>query len=147
MGKFVQHDCTDEAVALFARFLDRHGFTHNVCPDAPVEVMWDVPAQTGLSLPLTLGLQNSDELNFGVADFWSYFFPFDDVAREFEELLDNWVAGDARVGVTGKRGRILQVRKGDEWETVYKADIMPFFRPRPKSFIFNDPSYSNSTIT
>ncbi|MDP2046859.1 MAG: Sua5/YciO/YrdC/YwlC family protein [Deltaproteobacteria bacterium] len=41
-----------------------------------------------MSLPLTLGLQNSDELNFGVADFWSYFFPFDDVAREFGDHLD-----------------------------------------------------------
>lgn len=145
--KFVHRDCTEEATALFMRFVDRHGFTHEVNTDAPVEVMWNIPAQRGLSLPLTLGLQNLDELNLGVEDFWSYFFPFDDVAEQFELILDQWVAGDARVGITGKRGRILQLRDGDEWKTVYRANTMPFLRPKPRRFIYNDPSYSNSTIT
>jgi hypothetical protein len=145
--KFVHRDCTIEATALFTRFIERHGFTHDVDTNAPVEVMWHIPAQKGLSLPLTLGLQNWDELNLGVEKFWSYFFPFDDVAQRFEQILDKWVAGDARVGITGRRGRILQVRDGGEWETVYKADTLPFFRPRPKEFIFNDPTYSNSTMT
>jgi hypothetical protein len=147
LSKCVQRDCTEEATALFTRFVERHGFTYDVDADAPVELMWTLPAQKGLSLPLNLGLQNSDELNFGVEKFWSYFFPFDDVAAEFEEILDNWVAGDARVGITGNRGRILQVRDGDEWKTVYKADTLPFFKPKPKAFIYNDPAYSNSTIT
>ena len=146
MGKFVQRDRTEEATALFTRFVERHGFAHEVDADAPVEVMWHIPAQKGLSLPLTLGLQNWDELNFGVDDFWSYFFPFDGVAQEFDQILEQWVAGDARVGVTGRRGRILQVRDGDEWTTVYKANTMPFFRSKPREFICNDPNYSNSTM-
>ena len=148
MGKkFVRRECTEEATALFTRFVERHGFTHEVDSDAPVEVMWHIPAQNGLSLPLTLGLQNWDELNLGVEDFWSYFFPFDDVAEQFELILDRWVAGDARVGITGKRGRILQLRDGDEWKAVYKASTLPFFTPKPKAFIQNDPTYSNSTMT
>jgi hypothetical protein len=108
--------------------------------------MWHVPRQEGLSFPLTLGLQNWDELNLGVEDFWSYFFPFDDVAQQFELILDKWVAGDARVGITGRRGRILQLRDEDEWKTVYQANTMPFFKPKPRAFIYNDPTYSNSTI-
>jgi len=147
VAKFVHRDCTEEAVALFTRFVERHGLTHEIDSEAPVEVMWHIPAQKGLSRPLTLGLQNRDELNLGVEDFWSYFFPFDDVAQEFELILDKWVTGDARMGITGKRGRILQLRDGDEWKTVYKANGLPFFRPKPRAFIFNDPAYSNSTMT
>ena len=147
MGKkFVHRDCTDEATALFTRFVERHGFTHEVDDQAPVEVMWHIPTQKGLSLPLTLGLQNWDELNLGVDDFWSYFFPFDEVAADFDHVLDKWVAGDARVGITGKRGRVLQVRDGEEWRTVYRVNGLPFLRPKPRSFVYNDPDYSNSTM-
>ena len=140
-------DCTDDAVALFSRFVARHSLTYEIQIEAPVEAMWTVPAQRGLSLRLTLGLQNCDELNFGVEKFWSYFFPFDEVAERFEDILEKWVAGDARVGITGRRGRILQIRSGEEWATVYKADTLPFFTPKPKSFIYNDPNYSNSIMT
>jgi len=81
---------TDEATALFSRFAKRHGL-HHLEIDAPVEVLWEFPIQTGLSLPLTLGLQNNDELNFGVPGFWSYFFPFPRIAEEFESCLDAWL--------------------------------------------------------
>ncbi len=145
MGRFVQRDCTEDAITLFLRFVSRHGFTHEVDMEAPVEVMWIVPAQTGLSLPLVLGLQNSDELNLGVEEFWSYFFPFDDVAREFEEILDKWVAGDARILAIGWRGQDLQVREGDGWRTAYSSNR--FFSRKVKAIIQNDSSYSNSTMT
>ena len=64
--------------------MKRPGLTHQVDTEALVELMWHIPAQKGLSLPLTLGLQNWDELNLGVEDFWSYFFPFENVAEKFE---------------------------------------------------------------
>jgi hypothetical protein len=131
-------DFTMEAEALFQRFAERHGLRYNVQPDAPIEVLWDFPEQPKLSLPLSLGLQNGDELNFGVADFWSYFFPFPTVAEHFENILDAWVEGSARVGITGRYSRILQVRKDDVWETVYRAGgcIWPF-RGKPRAFITN----------
>ena len=46
--------------------------------------------------------------------------------------------GDARVGRTGSRSRILQMRKNDLWETVYGAGgcIFPFYR-KPRDFIIN----------
>lgn len=123
-----RRDHTPDAEALFTRFAERHGLTYAVQTGAPVEVMWLFPRQDGLSLPITLGLQNGDELNFGVADFWSHIFPFDAVADGFETLLDAWVTGDARIQVLRGHHRRLQRRNGDGWETVYRANppLLPF---------------------
>lgn len=115
-------DYTTQAEALFGRFAERHGLSYAITPDAPVEVLWTFPEQPKLSMPITLGLQNSDELNFGVSDFWSYFFPFEAVAEEFERAIDAWVHGDARIAVGRGRGRKLQVREGDKWATIYGAN-------------------------
>jgi hypothetical protein len=82
----------DEATALFDRFAQRHELDH-LEVDAPADVLWEFPIQKGLGLPLTLCLQNWDELNFGVPGFWSYFFPFPNVAEEFESHLDAWFQG------------------------------------------------------
>ncbi len=116
---------TDEATALFSRFAKRHGL-HHLEIDAPVEVLWEFPIQKGLSLPLTLGLQNNDELNFGVPGFWSSFFPFPRVAEQFESCLDAWLTGGARIVRQRRFARIasssiLEVRKGGDWKTVYRA--------------------------
>ncbi len=145
MAKFKQRDCTEDAIVLFSNFVSRHGFTYEVDETAPVETMWVIPSQAGLSLPLVLGLQNNDELNLGVEKFWSYFFPFDDVAEEFEEILEKWVAGDARLLAVGWRGKVLEVRNGHDWKIVYEANC--WFSRKVKAVIQNDPSYSNSTIT
>ena len=77
----------NEATELFGRVARRHELDHLEI-GAPVEVQWKFPLQRGLSLPLTLCLQNNDELNFSVPGFWSYFFPFPKVAEEFESFLD-----------------------------------------------------------
>ena len=65
-------DYTQEAEALFARVAERHSLRFEIDASAPVEVLWRFPKQEQLSLPITLALQNNDELNFGVAKFWSY---------------------------------------------------------------------------
>jgi hypothetical protein len=136
-------DYTREAEALFQRFAERHGLTY-VVETAPIEVCWTFPEQPKLSLPVTLGLQNSDELNFGVSDFWSYFFPFEDVAEEFERAINAWVVGDARIAVTGFRSRLLQVRAGNGWRTVYGANGCLFpFRRTPFRFVLNEPDTSS----
>ena len=131
-------DYTTQAEALFGRFAERHGLAYETITGAPIEVCWAFPEQSKLSLPLTLGLQNGDELNFGVADFWSYFFPFEDVVEEFERAIDAWVVGEARIAVTRFRGRLLQVRKGTQWKTVYCANGCLFpFRLTPFRFVMN----------
>ena len=115
-------DYTTQAEALFGRFAERHGLSYTIVSDAPVEVLWTFPEQPKLSMPITLGLQNSDELNFGVFEFWSYFFPFEAVTEEFERAIDAWVCGNARIAVGRGMGRKLQVREGDKWATVYGAN-------------------------
>lgn len=114
-------DYTTQAVVLFERFAARHDLSYEVTPEVNVEVLWTFPAQSKLSMPITLALQNYDELNFGVFDFWSYFFPFEAVAERFERAIDAWVNGEARIAVGRFGGRKLQVRKGEKWETVYYA--------------------------
>jgi hypothetical protein len=133
-------DYTVEAEAMFRRFVERHGLAYEGERGVPMEVCWTLPEQPKLSMPLTIGLQNCDELNFGVSDFWSYFFPFQDVAEEFERILDAWVAGDARVAITGRRSRLLQVRDGARWKTVYGANGCLFpLRRKPSRFVRNEP--------
>ena len=114
------HDYTQEAKVLFAAFADRYGLIYDVDEAAPVEVCWRFPVQEHLSVPITLALQNGDEINFCVAEFWSYFFPFPKVAGEFDGILDAWAAGKARV-VTGIWGSSLQVFDAGHWKTVYRA--------------------------
>ena len=132
-------DYTCKATELFLSLASRHGLSYESEAESPIDLLWTFPKQAKLSLPFSLGLQNGDELNFGVSDFWSYFFPFCDVAEHFESIVDAWIEGSARVAAVGSRGRILQVRDSEGWDTVYRANIWPFqFMQRPRSFIMND---------
>lgn len=115
-----QRDFTLEAEELFAAFAARYGLRYRVDDKAPMEVCWEFPVQQGLSEPIILGLQNSDELNFGVGKFWSYFFPFPKKVAEFGRILDAWMAGEARV-VSRLFGEELQLRDGASWRKVYGA--------------------------
>jgi hypothetical protein len=133
-----ERDYTCEAEALFNRFANKHGLIYEVETGVPMDVCWKFPAQPKLSMPLTLGLQNSDELNFGVWDLWSYFFPFEKVSQNFERILDAWVAGDARVLVLRGRARLLQVRERENWKTVYRADgVLFLFRRFARAIVRN----------
>jgi len=131
-------DYAEEATALFTRFAERHRLKYEVVEDAPVEVWWTFPPQENLTHKVVLALQNNDELNFGVVDFWSYFFPYETVATDFESFIDAWVVGNARIAVVGGGARLLQVRAGDDWNTVYGAGgcLFPTLRP-PKRLITN----------
>lgn len=137
-------DYTEEATALFTRFAERHRLRYEVERDAPVEVLWNFPAQDGLALPIILGVQNGDELNLGVSDFWSSFFPFEKVAGQFERALDAWIVGDARIAVTGPWGRVLQVWEDDRWRSIYGANrVLPVWQT-PKRTIENRPFLSRT---
>ena len=132
-------DYTKEAEALFTAFAERHGLKYEVKTDVPMDVCWTFPEQEKLSQSLTVGLQNGAELKFGVSDFRSYFFPFESVAGDFDGILDAWVTGQARVAITGGRSRLLQVRQGDEWSTVYGANGCLFpMRIRAREFVMNE---------
>lgn len=103
-----------------------------------MEVCWTFPEQEKLFLPVTLGLSNCDELNFGASDFWSYFLPFERVADRFERILHAWVAGDARIAIMRGRGSLLQVREEGGWKSVYGANGCLFpIRRWPRGYVHN----------
>ncbi|WP_319844416.1 hypothetical protein [Terrihabitans rhizophilus] len=60
---------TAGAEALFASFAERHALRFEKSADANMEVLWNFPAPPRLSIPIELGLQDNDVLNFGVEDF------------------------------------------------------------------------------
>jgi len=132
-------DYSEEATALFARFAERHRLAYNVEPNAPIEVLWEFPKQHGLLFPITLGLQNGDELNFGVADFWSNFFPFDESVITFERVLDAWVVGDARIVHVALGGRVLQLLDSEQSKTIYRANCLLPVPRTPNRTITNQP--------
>jgi len=135
-------DYTEEATALFARFAGKHGLPYEVT-DAPVEVMWEFPVQPNLSHCIILALQNNDELNFGVGDFWSYFFPFEKKRFEFEGIIDKWVEGTARI--VSKPGLFiqaleLQILENGAWNLVYAAMSLGWHK-QPKIMLTNIPRH------
>ncbi len=130
-------DYTDDAIKLFERFAAKHQLVYEVEDQAGFELLWNFPVQPKLAQLITLGLQNGDELNFGVERFWSYFFPFEDVAERFEFILDSWVEDRARVAVVGLGGRKLQLKENGVWQTAYSADVFfPSWR-KPKRYFSN----------
>jgi hypothetical protein len=130
-------DYTKEAIKLFERFAAKHQLVYEIEDQTEVDLLWSFRVQAKLSRPIMLGLQNGDELNFGVERFWSYFFPFEDVAQRFELILDSWVEGRARIGIVGMGGRILQHKENDIWQIAYSAGIfLPTWR-KPKRYFYN----------
>jgi hypothetical protein len=122
-----QRSYATEAEELFSRFATRHQLSYHVTEAGEldhfgVDLLWKFPEQDKLTLPITLGLQNNDELNFGAPAFWSYFFPYPTVCSKFEAILDAWVEGRARIARDGiLRGCRLQVLGEDGWTTIYTA--------------------------
>lgn len=132
-------DYTPEAEALFGRLAERYKLEFVVERGVPMELLWAFPVQPHLSRPITLGLQNLDELNFGVGDLWTYFFPFPDHAERFEQIVGSWIEGNGRVAVTGGKSCNLQLLEGAVWKTVYSQNgCICFFWMSPKRYLMND---------
>lgn len=114
-----------EAKSLFTRFSQRHELSYSVKEDE-IDVWWEFPVQDKLSWPVTLMLQNADELSFGVPGFWSYFFPFPSIAEKFQAYIDDWVCGRARMvrhpGLIRLTARTdLEVLADGNWTRVYRS--------------------------
>jgi len=118
-------DHTKDAEALFRDFALRHSLIIEKVDDPNVELLMRVPPQPGLSLELTLGLQNDDELNVGFCEFWSYFFPYESKRQVVSDALDALVVGDGRLAVHTQLGRVvkhvLEQRIDGTWQQIYTA--------------------------
>lgn len=87
-------DYSQDAERLFRDFAARHRLSIAKVEEPNVELLMTVPAQEGLSFEISLCCQNCDELNIGVAEFWSTFFPFEKVKQCVDAALDGLVTGE-----------------------------------------------------
>ncbi len=118
-------DRADDAERLFRDFARRHSFAIEKVDEPQVELLMRVPPQPGLSFELMLGLQNSDELNIGFEEFWSYFFPYETKRQIVSDALDALAAGDCRLAIHTQLGgvvkRVLEQRSNGQWQPIYTA--------------------------
>lgn len=142
-------DYTVDAEALFRDFAGRHSFTIERINEPNVELLMRLPKQQGLSFELTLGLQNSDELNVGFEGFWSYFFPFEEKRQLVERLLEGIASGECRLAIYRQFGgvakRVLEQRSDGSWSAIYTAGSrwqLPFVRTGI-SYVHNEDARSS----
>ena len=128
-----------EAEAMFVAIAERRGVAITRVDNPHVDLEIRIDGDEGLAvLPVTLGLQNSDELTFGVGEFWASFFPFDAVKGLFEKAVEGWFTGQTRFVYFWRGGRLvridMQVRlKDGSWQKVYRqycTVILPFWTTR-----------------
>jgi len=121
----MQRDFAPEAEELFRSFATRHSLVIEKLDEPNVELLMRISAQRGLDFELTLGLQNTDELNIGFEKFWSYFFPFEKQRHNVEQALDGLMSGDTRLATHRQFGwvvkRVLEVCNGGTWKPIYHA--------------------------
>ena len=68
-----------------------------------------IPAQPGLDFDIVLGLQNRDELNIGVGNFWSYFFPVEGGLDHVVEIIRALVTGSGWLKEFRQFGRLVKI--------------------------------------
>ena len=89
-----------------------------------VEVMLEIPAQSGLTFPISINLQNVDELHLNTGSFWCEWFPCQkqEVCDRFAEAVCGLLSGTYRVVEYWRFGSALKAHlqkpDGDGWECV-----------------------------
>jgi hypothetical protein len=142
-------DYTADAEKLFRDFAARHSFLIEKLDNPNVELLMRIPIQSGISFELILGLQNEDELNIGIGEFWSYFFPFEHVRKQVDAALDGIASGECRIATHRQFGRSVKIelerRSGSTWVLIYSANKLRFplvwFRTTV-SYLYNDATKS-----
>lgn len=114
---------TQEALDMFHAIAKEHGCAIDVQLEKPVEVLCEL-SRTDSPNNVVLGLQNGDELNFGVHDFWSFFFPYNDVKSLFRSAVSGWFHGRSRLVYFFRGNRLLKIElqvkmKDGGWQRIY----------------------------
>ena len=128
---------------MFRDIAERFNLSIEKADNAPIELLMEMPKQQGLDFPITLGLQNGDELNIGVNAFWSYFFPFEEKKALVEQSISDLIRGKMWIEHHHQFGRITKSQlvsgvngKRKVLYTSQKALHFPFL-PRKKTKIQN----------
>ena len=106
----------------------------------PIEVLCEL-SREGWPGKLVLGLQNGDELNFGIDDFWSFFFPFQEVKSLFRKTAAGWLSGRSRLVYFYRGQRLLKIElqvkmEGGSWQRVYtdmRTMLLPHWTTRTET--------------
>ena len=136
-------DYMADAEALFRNFARRHSFAIIKVEEPGFDLLMRVPQQPGLSFELTLALQNDDEINIGLEEFWSYFFPFEEQRHAVSDALDALATGECRLAIHQQLGRVvkrvLERRFHGHWRPIYRdypGIRIPFLRSKI-SYLYN----------
>ncbi len=123
-------DYTDEAKSLFIEIAEKHELNYHFDEKAPVELLMEISAQPGLSLDLSMCLQNWDELWLWVDTGSFCMFPFDEKHDRYRQGVDGFISGNGRIvkKVQGpwnwQRGALLQIKTEKGWERVASGGNM-----------------------
>ena len=117
-------DHASEAEAMFHRIAQRQGLEIGRDPLNPDDFVFELVSDVEDDPMVTLGLQNGDELNFSVHDFWCHFFPFDDMKGLFEKTVEGWFSGQSRLVYRWRGRRLIKIElqvkmKNGKWQRVY----------------------------
>ena len=130
------------ARSAFAEIAARFPHLHMVEDvDAPVELSITIPVQPGVQHQVQLGLQNSDELHFGVSHFWLEWFPCSKQSRvsDYVEAVSGYLSGTYRILEfhTGARcvKALLQAPVAGSWRTVGSWHNLWAVLPRKRSVV------------
>ena len=139
----VEKDNAEPAEAMYRAIASDFGLNIEKVEDAPIELLMEIPKQDGLDFTIMLGLQNRDELNVGVEDFLSYFFPFEKRQASVDQAVRGLISGKAWIAVKHQFGRTVKAQlvrecngKKEVLYTAHKSFSLPLF-PRKESKIQN----------
>lgn len=118
---------------MFTAIAEEFGCSIETQLDESVEVLCTLRYSDNAD-EVTLGLQNGDELNLGVENFWSYFFPFEEVKGLFQKAVRGWFTGQTRLMYFYRGQRLLkielQVKLNDgDWQRIY-SNLKTFLLPQ-----------------
>lgn len=110
------------------------------CPDDPVDMSVILPVQSGLKHRVWLGLQNDDELCFGVGALQGHWFPCTEQSKvdAYCETVVGFLSGSFRVLEHYRGSRCvksqLQRLDGEAWKAVYTHGHLSWPFPWKKSY-------------
>jgi len=127
-------DNIESALKLYRTLASKHGLSFSEEANADGDVFLVFPKQNNLMFCMTLGLQNGDEANIGINDFWSYIFPYQDNTGFLEETIEGLVSGTHYVTEYKQFNRVIKLCLLNSRDEIIYTDIkrikLPVFGQR-----------------
>jgi hypothetical protein len=129
-----ERDNIHSASNLYRTLASKHELSFSEKLNADGDVFFVFPKQANLMFDMTLGLQNGDEANIGINDFWSYIFPYQDSVRFLQETIEGLVKGTHYLAEYRQFNRVTKLCLQNSCDEIIYTDIkrmkFPFFAQR-----------------